>query len=207
MLAITNGTLIDGRGGDPQTGMTILIDGERITETGRTVDVPRDATMIDAGGGSILPGLIDTHVHFMMQYPDVLRGLLDDHFAGTLSTQEFIAAFEQRLPEWPRYEDKKSLQWFLDGWVNGVAIPKFEITHLRLTQRNGTLIASGKLLQSQAPDTLVTSVPLYAFTGHGSPAFLRRIFADGQETSFKFTAPAGTKKILVDPYNTVLRRP
>src|SRR5918911_2713734 len=76
MLAITNGTLIDGRGGDPETGMTILIDGERITEIGRTVNVPRDATVIDAGGGSILPGLIDTHVHFMMQYPDVLHSLL-----------------------------------------------------------------------------------------------------------------------------------
>jgi imidazolonepropionase-like amidohydrolase len=27
-------------------------------------------------GGSILPGLIDTHVHFMLEYPDVLRSVL-----------------------------------------------------------------------------------------------------------------------------------
>jgi hypothetical protein len=138
---------------------------------------------------------------------DVLRGLLADHLAGTLSTQEFIAAFEQRLPEELRYEQKKSLQWFLEGWVNGIAIPKYEITELRLAPHNGKLLASGKLLQSQAPDSLVTSVPLYASTGRGSPFFLRRIFADGQETSFKIAAPAGTKKILVDPYQTVLRRP
>jgi hypothetical protein len=138
---------------------------------------------------------------------DVLRGLLEHHFAGTLSTQEFIAAFEQQLPEELRYEDKKSLQWFLEGWVNGAAIPKFEITQLRLTERNGKLAASGKLLQSQAPDRLATSVPLYALTGNGPPFFLRRIFADGPETSFKITAPAGTKKILVDSYGTVLRRP
>src|SRR6266446_6079518 len=77
-LAITNGTLIDGRGGDPQTGITVVIDGTRISALGRQghVHIPREATVIDAGGGSILPGLMDTHVHFTMEYPDVLRGLL-----------------------------------------------------------------------------------------------------------------------------------
>src|SRR5579884_2102220 len=78
VIAITNGTLIDGRGGDPQTGMTIVIDGEHISALGRQgqVHIPREATVIDANGGSILPALIDTHVHFTMEYPDVLRGLL-----------------------------------------------------------------------------------------------------------------------------------
>jgi imidazolonepropionase-like amidohydrolase len=78
MLAITGGTIIDGRGGDPLTGMTLLIDGERIVSIGRQhqVTIPRDATVIDAMGGTILPGLIDTHVHFTLQSPDVLYTLL-----------------------------------------------------------------------------------------------------------------------------------
>lgn len=75
-LAITNGTLIDGSGNEPRTGMTILIEDERITAIGRDGQIPRGATVIDAMGGHILPGLIDTHVHFTMEYPDVLRGLL-----------------------------------------------------------------------------------------------------------------------------------
>src|SRR2546425_11530933 len=77
-LAITNGTVIDGRGSDTLTEATIPIEGERITAVGRRnqVNIPRDATVIDAAGGSILPGLIDTHVHFLLEYPDVLRGLL-----------------------------------------------------------------------------------------------------------------------------------
>jgi imidazolonepropionase-like amidohydrolase len=77
-LAITNGFIVDGRGGDPITGMTILIEGERITAIGRAnqLTLSRETTVIDAMGGSILPGLIDTHVHFIMEYPDVLRGLL-----------------------------------------------------------------------------------------------------------------------------------
>lgn len=76
-LAIMNGTLIDGRGGDPLMG-TLVIEGERITALGRQdqVNIPRDATVIDAMGGSILPGLIDCHVHFMLEYPDIMRSLI-----------------------------------------------------------------------------------------------------------------------------------
>jgi imidazolonepropionase-like amidohydrolase len=87
-LALTNGILIDGRGGEPQEGMTILIEDERITTIGPDgqVQIPRDATVIDAQGGSILPGLIDTHVHFMLEYPDVLRGLLTPPSLSLLQT-------------------------------------------------------------------------------------------------------------------------
>ncbi|HEY6411406.1 MAG TPA: amidohydrolase family protein [Ktedonobacteraceae bacterium] len=78
MLAITNGVIIDGRGDEPLTGMTMLIDNQYITALGRQgeVAIPRGTHVIDAMGSSILPGLIDTHVHFTMEYPDVLRGLL-----------------------------------------------------------------------------------------------------------------------------------
>src|SRR6266571_6882006 len=78
MLAITNGTIIDGRGSDPLAGMTLLIENERIIALDRQnqVTIPRGTTVIDAMGGSILPGLIDTHVHFILEYPDVLRNLL-----------------------------------------------------------------------------------------------------------------------------------
>src|SRR5260370_10380274 len=77
-LAIMNGSIIDGRGGDPLTGMTILIEGERITAIERQdhVHIPRDATVMDGMGDSILPGLIDCHVHFLLEYPDILRVLI-----------------------------------------------------------------------------------------------------------------------------------
>src|SRR5437762_4427445 len=77
ILAITNGTIIDGRGSDPLVGI-LLVEQEHIIALGRKdqVAIPRDATVIDAMGGSILPGLIDCHVHFMLEYPDIMRGLL-----------------------------------------------------------------------------------------------------------------------------------
>ena len=69
ILAITNGTIIDGRGSDPLVGI-LLVEQEHIIALGRKdqVAIPRDATVIDAMGGSILPGLIDCHVHFMLEH-------------------------------------------------------------------------------------------------------------------------------------------
>jgi len=36
---------------------------------------------------------------------------------------------------------------------------------------------------------------------------LGRVFADGPETPFHVTAPAGTRKVVVDPDQTLLTRP
>ncbi len=66
---ITNGTLIDGRGGPPVTDGAVLVEAGRIVAAGAraTVTARPDATAIDARGGWILPGLIDTHVHVMLE--------------------------------------------------------------------------------------------------------------------------------------------
>ncbi len=61
--AITNATLIDGTGADPVANATVLADGERITAVGADVSIPPDAEVIDAGGRTLMPGLIDCHVH------------------------------------------------------------------------------------------------------------------------------------------------
>ena len=61
--AITNATLIDGTGADPVATATIIIDDDRITAVGAGIDVPRDAEVIDAGGRTVMPGMIDCHVH------------------------------------------------------------------------------------------------------------------------------------------------
>jgi imidazolonepropionase-like amidohydrolase len=64
-LVIRNGTLIDGTGADPIADGIVIIEGERIVAAGREADIaiPSDAQVIDAEGGTILPGMIDSHVH------------------------------------------------------------------------------------------------------------------------------------------------
>jgi imidazolonepropionase-like amidohydrolase len=55
--------LIDGRGGPPLEPAMVRIAGERIEEVGATIAVPAGATVIDLGGATLLPGLIDLHTH------------------------------------------------------------------------------------------------------------------------------------------------
>src|SRR5262245_37262818 len=44
-------------------GGDVLIDGDRIAAVGRAVDVPDGTQVIDASGGIVMPGMIDTHRH------------------------------------------------------------------------------------------------------------------------------------------------
>jgi imidazolonepropionase-like amidohydrolase len=64
-LAITNATLIDGTGAGPVRGATLIVEGERIERVGPGIEPPRGAEVIDAGGRTLMPGLIDAHLHFM----------------------------------------------------------------------------------------------------------------------------------------------
>ena len=64
-LAIRGGTLLDGTGAPPLPDAVVVVDGERISACGRSADVavPEGAAVIDARGSTVLPGLIDMHVH------------------------------------------------------------------------------------------------------------------------------------------------
>jgi hypothetical protein len=64
---------------------------------------------------------------------------------------------------------------------------------------------TGTIVQEDAPDTLVTAVPLYASFA-GKNVFLGHVFADGKETTFRLSAPVGVRKILLDPEQTLLAR-
>jgi len=64
-LAIVGGYLIDGHEGAPLHNSIVLIDGGRIVAVGAvgTLKVPPGAMVIDAAGYTVMPGLIDSHVH------------------------------------------------------------------------------------------------------------------------------------------------
>jgi len=137
----------------------------------------------------------------------VLRGLRDRFDGRALSTQDFQKAFEDALPSSLRYEGKKTLAWFFDEWVNGTALPHLQLSGVKFSLRNGKPVVTGTLLQKDAPESLVTSVPLYATTQGGKPAYLGRVFADGPETEFHLPVPASARSLVIDPHRTVLTRP
>ena len=74
---IRNGIVIDGTGKVIEDAV-IAIKGDSIAAIGPASDfIGIDAKeVIDAQGGYILPGLIDTHVHMMMEIKDVRESLI-----------------------------------------------------------------------------------------------------------------------------------
>jgi len=123
-----------------------------------------------------------------------------------VTTERVLQAFAVDAPSPLWFEGKKSLDWFLEGWIHGNAIPKIELRNVKLLKRSNSATASGTILQKLAPADLVTSVPLYAVLPGKKTVWVGRVFADGAETSFRITVPANTEKILVDPNDTVLSR-
>ena len=65
MKALVGANLIDGTGGPVVSDSTVLIDGQRIVETGprQAVQVPPDTEVVDISGLTLMPGMIDCHDH------------------------------------------------------------------------------------------------------------------------------------------------
>ena len=65
--AIKCGKLIDGKSDTPLENVVILIEGNKIKEVGKNVKIPATAKLVDLSSATVLPGLIDAHVHVMLQ--------------------------------------------------------------------------------------------------------------------------------------------
>ena len=62
-VAIRAGRLFDSRTGTLLTNQVIVIKGDRIADVGPSVAIPPDARLIDLSSATVLPGMIDAHVH------------------------------------------------------------------------------------------------------------------------------------------------
>jgi imidazolonepropionase-like amidohydrolase len=106
LLAVTAARLVDGTGGPPLEDPVVLVQGERIRHIfPRGQDaIPAGATVHDLGAATLLPGLIDAHVHFYrggsnswvlrsFEPPQrkLIRGIVD---AGQLLQNGFTAVRE-----------------------------------------------------------------------------------------------------------------
>jgi imidazolonepropionase-like amidohydrolase len=108
-VAIRAGRLFDPKSGTNLTGQVILIRGDRITDVGPAarVQIPPGARIIDLSRATVLPGLIDRHVHLMQeQQPNDSRagfsGLhyaLKDLYAGFTTLQDMGSPFTYAVVE------------------------------------------------------------------------------------------------------------
>lgn len=139
-LLVKNGTLIDGNGGPPISDAAVLIQEKRIKWVGRWNDMklPNEkVNVIDAQGGFILPGFIDSHVHMMMS----------GNYHQELMSAPFSLKFYQAIQHMKRtidvgitsvrdagYTDVGVKEAVERGWVLG---PRMQISVTPLTITGG----------------------------------------------------------------------
>src|SRR3989442_5963786 len=70
-VVLDGGTLIDGTGKNPINNAVVVVEGGRIKAVGTKgqVTIPAGATIIKTDGRTILPGLIDGHIHLGNNQP------------------------------------------------------------------------------------------------------------------------------------------
>lgn len=125
----TDVQVFDGTGRDPFPAQ-VLVEGNRITEVADRI--PRDrrtgARVIDGGGGTLLPGLVDAHAHLgfgstvehlsrRRDEPEEEKALLVAHAGRVLLDHGITSAYSggNRLPG----TEVAARKAFAEGWMPG----------------------------------------------------------------------------------------
>src|SRR5690349_11950832 len=99
-VAITNVTVVDVTNGNLQNGVTVLTEGDRISQIGPRIPIPRGATRVDGRGKFLIPGLWDMHTHHQASGADSLDLFVAKGVVGTRdmgSDADFILPLRDRI--------------------------------------------------------------------------------------------------------------
>ncbi|PVM90422.1 amidohydrolase [Caulobacter radicis] len=98
-LAVVNAEIFDATGAAPYRG-TLVVDNGRILAVGPKVKAPKGATIVDARGEALIPGLFDVHTHWTPNgVPDVTPKIADAYVAaGVTSVNDFHQQPESFAP-------------------------------------------------------------------------------------------------------------
>jgi len=151
-LALRAAHLFDSATGALIDGASVVIEGERIVAAGSGVQVPPDAQVIDLGDATLLPGLIDAHVHLT-----------------TESQEDFAKAYVEEVMTFPTEQTligRKYAQQTLQGGVTTARVlGAADLTDYGLKR-------AIELGFAQGPRLLVAENPIGSRGGHadGYPA-------------------------------------
>ncbi len=84
--------MFDGSGADPIADGVVLIEDDRIAAVGpaRSIPLPPSATRLDASGCTVLPGIVDCHVHCTYRARDMRQHLLNPPTYNVLKSVDIL---------------------------------------------------------------------------------------------------------------------
>jgi imidazolonepropionase-like amidohydrolase len=128
MWAVKSNRIIDGTNGEVLTDGVVIVDGDKIALVGpqSTTVLPRGVDAYDAGNRTIMPGLIDAHVHMLSSGGnsggDETRAM-SDHQAMLQGAQNSLMAIKSGLTTVRDCGDRDFLSLTLRDSINSGQIP------------------------------------------------------------------------------------
>lgn len=95
-LVLYNAHLFDSATGSIRAGATVTVEGDRISAVGDGTPPGAGGRAIDLGGRTLLPGLIDAHVHTTATMPDFFRLSLTPQSLVAAQSKDILEAMLMR---------------------------------------------------------------------------------------------------------------
>jgi imidazolonepropionase-like amidohydrolase len=95
-IVLRNATVFDSVSGTLKPRHSVLVDGDRIVDVGAALPAADAAQVLDLAGRTLLPGLIDGHVHVTATMPDFFKLTLTPQSLITAQAKDILLAILMR---------------------------------------------------------------------------------------------------------------
>lgn len=131
LTVILGARLIDGSGAEPIEDAIIVVEGTRIRAAGprASIPVPKGGQRIDATGKTVMPGLVDLHVHYFGDRAEVERKFRTQLRFGVTTVRSIGA------------DDQVQMAAIADGRARKIPAPRLYTAGLGLTHPKGHPLA------------------------------------------------------------------
>jgi imidazolonepropionase-like amidohydrolase len=141
IVAIVGARLIDGSGADPIEDSVVVIEGTRIQAAGPRshTPVPKGGEIFDAAGKTVIPGLVETHAHYLGGRPMVERRFKAQLYYGVTTARSI------------GLDGTEMLAIIADGRAGKILMPRMYTAGLGFTHPEGHPLAR-TVLRPSSPE-------------------------------------------------------
>jgi imidazolonepropionase-like amidohydrolase len=169
MLLFEHARLIDCTGAGPRADMAVAVEGERIVRIGPGGSIPigRDTSVIDCQGRTLMPGLLDAHVHLAAVDLDMTD---NDRQPGPVVALRIAALIEATLQAgFTTVRDAGGLPW---GYKEAVRLGLID---------GPDLFISGGFISQTGGHADHRSRTDFSIPGHDSQVYAQPLIVDGPD--------------------------